>query len=135
MNKKNKGFTLIEMMIVIAIIAILSGLVLGGLSSARAKARDSRRISALKTFQALVEANYNSGNNTYPAGDAAGTPTLISGYVEDKIASIKYYSTTPFDTYCITVDQEKRTAGAADGCTPCGTCVCTTGLIYCLSGS
>ncbi|MCX6737112.1 MAG: prepilin-type N-terminal cleavage/methylation domain-containing protein [Candidatus Parcubacteria bacterium] len=125
MNKK-KGFTLIEMMIVIAIIAILSGLVLGGLSSARAKARDSRRISFLKTVQALVESNYNSADNTYPALIGG-----ISGYVPDPIATGLVYVGSGA-SYCLGVNQEKRTAGAADGCAPCSVCVCDASH-YCIA--
>ncbi|MCD6568701.1 type II secretion system protein, partial [bacterium] len=42
---KNKGFTLIEMLIVISIIALLASMILVGMGGARAKARDSRRIA------------------------------------------------------------------------------------------
>ena len=56
-NKKAKtsGFTLIELLVVISIISLLASVVLASLNSARAKARDVRRISDLKEVQkALV---------------------------------------------------------------------------------
>ena len=63
----NKGFTLIELLVVIAIIGILSSIVLVSLTTARSKARDSRRIVDLKTIQ-LALAEYYSDNLKYPTG-------------------------------------------------------------------
>lgn len=61
-----KGFTLIEMLIVIAIIAILSSVFLVGLTGFRSSAYDARRISDLQKVQSYLEVYYNSGRK-YPA--------------------------------------------------------------------
>ncbi len=53
------GFTLIELLTVVAIIGILTSIVMTGLSSARQKARDSRRITDIKTIQLALEMYYN----------------------------------------------------------------------------
>lgn len=64
---KNKGFTLIEILTVVAIILILSGLGFFSYRSAQIKARDSKRISDLREIQKLLENCYEV-NNSYPVG-------------------------------------------------------------------
>jgi len=59
MIKKYQGFTLIEMLVVVAIIGMLSSLIFGGLiSSSRAKARDAKRIADIANMQSVLELYY-----------------------------------------------------------------------------
>lgn len=67
-----KGFTLIEMLIVIAIIGILSAAVLAGLGPARNKAKDARIISGMNQLRSIAEAIYNPSSNTPYANLAPG---------------------------------------------------------------
>jgi prepilin-type N-terminal cleavage/methylation domain-containing protein len=69
MNQK-KGFTLIEILIVVAIIAILASVVLVGLGPTQQAGRDARRISDLSEVQNGLELYYNK-YGIYP-GSAAG---------------------------------------------------------------
>jgi len=62
-----KGFTLIEMLIVITIIALLASLILVGMGGARAKARDARRIADLHNVMNALELYY-AKNGIYPVG-------------------------------------------------------------------
>ena len=62
--KSIKGFTLIEMMVVIAVIGILSAVVLGGLAPGRKKARDVRVTSGVNQIRAIIEAATGVGG--YP---------------------------------------------------------------------
>ncbi|MEY4731550.1 MAG: hypothetical protein RL681_496 [Candidatus Parcubacteria bacterium] len=75
-----KGFTLIEMLIVIAIIGILASIVLVGIGPVQRTARDARRASDLRQTQNALEL-YFSKNGTYPAAGtwAALTTALTTG--------------------------------------------------------
>ena len=64
--KKEKGFTLIEILIVITIIGLLASVVLVGLSSFRSRGRDARRIADIRLVQNSLELYYVKSNN-YPA--------------------------------------------------------------------
>ncbi len=75
-RKGTRGFTLIELLVVIAIIGILATLVLLQLGAARAKARDTQRITAVNQIRSAVE-QYYEDNNAYPAGV---TDLLLSKY-------------------------------------------------------
>lgn len=60
-----KGFTLIEILIVVAIIGILASVVVVGLGPAQKKGRDSRRVSDLRSVQNALELYYGKNGN-YP---------------------------------------------------------------------
>jgi len=63
-----KGFTIIEMLIVVTIIAVLAGLILRGMGGALPKSRDAKRMGDLKNVQNMLEMYYNTSNpSTYPS--------------------------------------------------------------------
>jgi type II secretion system protein G len=67
LNKKSvAGFTLIELMVVIAIIGILASIITVSLQSSRAKGRDAKRLSDVRTIQLALEEYYND-NGYYPS--------------------------------------------------------------------
>ena len=64
-NEK-RGFTLLELLIVIAIIGILTSIVLSALSNSRAKAYDSKIIQQLRNFRIGAETYFvNQDPNSY----------------------------------------------------------------------
>ena len=84
---KSRGFTLVELLVVISIISFLSSVVLANLNTARAKARDAQRISDMHQLQNALEL-YKNTYGSYPncinqvsngiCGDAGGN--LNTGY-------------------------------------------------------
>jgi prepilin-type N-terminal cleavage/methylation domain-containing protein len=68
MNKKlksNKGFTLIEILIVMSIIGLLSSATLIGLGTFRGAGKDTRRVADLRQIQNGLELHY-AKLGTYP---------------------------------------------------------------------
>lgn len=67
-----QGFTLIELMVVISIIAVLSVVGVTLFNTAQKNARDARRKADIEAISKALEANYTSGSATpYPALTAA----------------------------------------------------------------
>lgn len=140
MKKSLKGFTLVEMLIVISIIAILSGAILAGMGSSRAKARNAKTVADMNNLAIIVENNYADGK--YPASEAILTSEAEVGQVDAQKAAlifsnekINYCSTDPFTSYRISGDLEagkdttERMTGTLTG--GCASCV-TTGTTFCI---
>lgn len=92
------GFTLIEILVVIALIGILAGVLLVSLQGVRASARDAQRKSDLETVQLALEM-YKSTCGSYPVGSSlpwgssltgcapSGTTVFLSALPKDPIAN------------------------------------------------
>jgi prepilin-type N-terminal cleavage/methylation domain-containing protein len=75
-SKANKnGFTLIEILIVVTIIALLSSVILVGLQPARTVARDTRRIMDLQQVKTGLELYFNKCGY-YPGGPQPNLPCM-----------------------------------------------------------
>ena len=77
--QNKKGFTLVEVLVVIFIIGLLSSIVLVGLGTFRARGRDTRRIADLRSVQTVLELYY-AKNGQYPdANDWSGLRSAVVG--------------------------------------------------------
>lgn len=82
--KRQAGFTIIEMLIVVTILAMLAGILIPVLEDAAQASRDARRASDLKTVQAALE-SFKRVQGTYPdtAGAWQGDATNFGGFGYD----------------------------------------------------
>ena len=74
-----RGFTLVELMTVIAIITILAAIIIVSLNNARVRARDAKRLTALDQIHDAVE-QYRADYGIYPITDCStnGGPAYAS---------------------------------------------------------
>jgi len=71
-NKKQAGFTIVELLIVIIVIGILAALVLNTFQGVQARARDTERRTDLNSIATQLEAYYADFGH-YPDGSIAAT--------------------------------------------------------------
>lgn len=65
-KNKQRGFTLLELLVVIGIIGLLASIITVNLTGARKRARDTKRISDARQMQTAMEEYYGK-NAKYPA--------------------------------------------------------------------
>lgn len=89
MNKLQRGFTIIELLIVIAIIAILAGLALNSFQASKARDRDIERIQRISEINSKLEEFYNEASG-YPAdaSNIANFPNMDASSIKDLSGSI-----------------------------------------------
>ncbi len=80
--KKQQGFTIVELLIVIVVIGILAALVITTFTGIQAKARDTERTTDIKALHGQVEA-YFAQKGSYPSladmNDASWRSTNMKG--------------------------------------------------------
>jgi type IV pilus assembly protein PilA len=75
MRNKQKGFSLIELLIVVAIILIIAAIAIPNLLRARMAANEASAVASIRTIN-TAEVTYNS---TYPTVGFAATLTVLGG--------------------------------------------------------
>lgn len=96
-----KGFTLIELIIAVAVVGLLSLLVMIAVNNARQKPRNAKRLADVQQMQRSLELYYND-NGSYPTvatpvvlGSAGYTALCGSGGFSSACAGTPYLSFIP----------------------------------------
>jgi prepilin-type N-terminal cleavage/methylation domain-containing protein len=99
LQRKERGFTIVELLIVIVVIGILAALVITTFSGIQKKARDSERQTDINAVHGQVEAYY-AQNGKYPTLTDLQTASFISGNLKgldiSALKDPKLGGTTPF---------------------------------------
>lgn len=112
LKNKNRGFTLVELLVVVAIIGILATIILASLDSARMRARDIKRKSDLQALSKAFMLYVNDAGGIPVSVSWCGgpaRPTQVHGgcvnntdspadwYIGDYLKSHGYISASPLD--------------------------------------
>lgn len=82
--KTQSGFTLVEILIVIALIGVLAGLFVTQYPSVQRRSRDTQRRSDIKQYQTAVEAFANRSNGNFP--NSGGTIQItLAAYCQTQL--------------------------------------------------
>lgn len=115
MNKKTKksghacrqtGFTLIELIVTVTIIAVLTVVGVVSYSGTNKKARDNRRMADLEKIRVALELYRQATGSTYPVDEDSLVPTYLQAFPVDpkgnnytylRLSDYKYTITTTLE--------------------------------------
>lgn len=121
------GFTLIELVIVVAILAVISIFALQTFGPQQAKARDARRFTQIRTMATTLE-RYMNDFNQYPVVTASSGPArfievrdLLASAISSRVGlfkdpgSLQYTYDNTATGYCICAELETNSPEANSG--------------------
>lgn len=122
---KKSGYTLIELVVVIAIIGVLLSMSLAGMNGARTRSRDARRVADLRTIQSALELYAASEpSRSYPLTLNELLPKYIGSLPTDPTTKLTYGY---FKPACIPATGNMLQGTVSGPCSP-GTVKATYGL-------
>ena len=80
MRKNTKGFTLLEMLIVVAVVAVLAAVAIPAISKSVHRSQEMADVANVRAYYAFLQADYMSTGKCLP-----GITDLIEGNIKDTI--------------------------------------------------
>lgn len=124
MKKGQQGFTLIEILVAVSIIALLTVMGVTNFMVANKKARDGKRQGDLEQIRAALEI-YRTDEQAYPTTAnfvSEIEPTYMGDIPDDPITGRDYYYSSNGSTYDLCAALELTSPGN------CGSASCGTGV-------
>ncbi len=131
-KQNDRGFTLLEILVVISIIGILIAIGASAFSTAQKKSRDARRSGDLKAVQNAFEQYYAANSSSYAACNTMASQLVSGAMLTDPKTSAAYICTVDATTtrYCVCALLDNAGEGNASTAGAGGVCAYAAGGNY-----
>ena len=114
MKKKRKGFTLIELVVVISIILIFAGFLIPKFAGYQTRAKDTKAINTAKQIQSAALSSYSEMDGKFEASAVSDSVSALTGAEGVSVTveggkSVKVSFTSDTSTYTVKIEDTSGT--------------------------